>query len=102
MSEVFVEKCPCGHKSCTRHWVSNMASYEGSGWDSAEEAQLVADAFNNAAELTTLRAQNALLAGFVAIFLGHDERFQVAVGGNPNAVETMLDDARNTLAQVAK
>jgi hypothetical protein len=39
------------------------------------------------------------LAKFLAIFLGADERFQVAVGGNPIAVDKMLADARAALAK---
>lgn len=33
------------------------------------------------------------------IFLGGDERYQVAVGGNPIAVDKMLADARATIAK---
>jgi hypothetical protein len=34
----------------------------------------------------------------LAAFLGEDERFQVGVGGNPNAVEAMIQRARAALA----
>jgi hypothetical protein len=33
------------------------------------------------------------------IFLGHDERFQVSVGGNPIAVDRMLDHCRAIVAK---
>jgi hypothetical protein len=36
----------------------------------------------------------------LAIFLGHDERFQIAVGGNPIAVEKMMESARAVLGRV--
>ena len=39
------------------------------------------------------------LARFVAIFLGEDPRFQIAVGGNPNAVDKMLAAAHAALAK---
>lgn len=34
---------------------------------------------------------------FLAIFLGEDPRFDVAVGGNPIAVDKMLAEAREAL-----
>lgn len=37
---------------------------------------------------------------FLRILLGEDERFQVAIGGNPLAVDRMLDEARRTLSDV--
>lgn len=43
---------------------------------------------------------HAALIKYLAIFLGHDERFQVAVGGNPNAVDAMLEEGRAFLAKV--
>lgn len=36
------------------------------------------------------------------IFLGHDERFQVAVGGNPIAVDAMLSEFRNLLKSIGE
>jgi hypothetical protein len=39
------------------------------------------------------------LAEVVKVFLGHDDRFQIAVGGNPIAVEQMLANARACLAR---
>lgn len=39
------------------------------------------------------------LLSIVGIFLGHDDRFQVAVGGNPNAVDAMLAKARGVYAK---
>lgn len=38
------------------------------------------------------------LLSICEIFLGGDERFQVAVGGNPTAVDKMLAAARATVA----
>lgn len=40
----------------------------------------------------------AVLIRALSIFLGEDDRFQVAVGGNPSAVEAMLAEARAALA----
>lgn len=31
------------------------------------------------------------------VFLGHDQRFQIAIGGNPLAIEKMLSSARRSL-----
>ena len=39
------------------------------------------------------------LAEVAAIFLGGDARFHVAVGGNPNAIEEMLEKSRSALAR---
>jgi hypothetical protein len=39
------------------------------------------------------------LLEIVAIFLGHDDRFQIAVGGNPSAVDAMLESARAVYAK---
>lgn len=39
------------------------------------------------------------LAEVAAIFLGEDARFHVAVGGNPNAIEEMLEKSRSALAR---
>lgn len=41
------------------------------------------------------------LVDILKIFLGHDERFQIAVGGNPLAVEKMLAAAKRTLVRVS-
>jgi hypothetical protein len=38
----------------------------------------------------------------IRIFFNKDPRFQVSVGGNPHAVDRMLDDARATLAEAEK
>ena len=38
---------------------------------------------------------------FLEILLGHDERFQVSVGGNPLAVDRMLSAARQTFRDVS-
>jgi hypothetical protein len=48
------------------------------------------------AALRDFEERQALRAA-LRIFLGHDDRFQVAVGGNPNAVEKMLNEARALL-----
>jgi hypothetical protein len=37
------------------------------------------------------------LLKYLSIFLGHDDRFQVSVGGNPIAVDRMLEEARAAL-----
>lgn len=34
-----------------------------------------------------------------AIFLGEDARFQVAIGGNPHAIEAMLAESRAALSR---
>jgi hypothetical protein len=39
------------------------------------------------------------LLAIVGIFIGHDERFCVAVGGNPTAVDAMLERARKAYAE---
>lgn len=36
----------------------------------------------------------------LGVFLGEDDHFQVAVGGNPNAVEAMIASARTTLSKL--
>ena len=46
-----------------------------------------------------LREVNADLVKYLSIFLGHDDRFQISVGGNPNAVDAMLDEAHAALAK---
>jgi hypothetical protein len=38
--------------------------------------------------------QRDALVTALKIFLGHDDRFQVSVGGNPIAVDKMLEEAR--------
>ena len=40
------------------------------------------------------------LLAALKVFLGHDERFLVSVGGNPNAVDEMLDGCRTLLKQL--
>jgi len=42
------------------------------------------------------------LARFVAILTGEDDRFQVWIGGNPHAVDKMLDEARAALASARR
>jgi hypothetical protein len=39
--------------------------------------------------------QRDALVTALKIFLGHDDRFQVSVGGNPIAVDKMLEEARH-------
>lgn len=52
-----------------------------------------------------LAAQDRLVAlipdlvRYLAIFLGEDERFHIAIGGNPYATDKMLAAARATLAK---
>lgn len=55
-----------------------------------------------AAAGTASREREALLERYLSIFLGHDERFQVSVGGNPNAVERMLIGASEALTPTTK
>lgn len=38
----------------------------------------------------------------LAIFLGHDDRFQISVGGNPIAVKEMLEKAHAVFARVGQ
>lgn len=45
-------------------------------------------------EIQSLRQRVERLEVALRIFLGGDDRFQVMVGGNPNAVEKMLEEAR--------
>lgn len=57
------------------------------------------------AEYAASRKRNDLssaaadLLAICEIFLGGDEKFQVAVGGNPIAVDKMLSDARAVVAK---
>lgn len=39
------------------------------------------------------------LEKIAAIFLGEDARFQVAIGGNPYAIEAMLAESRDSLSR---
>lgn len=45
---------------------------------------------------------NASLLAIAQTFLGEDDRFQVAVGGNPIAVDKMLEDARAVVSLVRR
>ena len=56
------------------------------------------EAFANANLIVTAVNNHAALVKYLSIFLGHDDRFQVAVGGNPNAIEEMLNGARAALS----
>jgi hypothetical protein len=62
-----------------------LAKTHGDNWNRAHET------------CVTLRERVAELESTLRWFLD-DERFQVAVGGNPNVVEKMLSDARAALA----
>jgi hypothetical protein len=42
---------------------------------------------------------NAALVSYLGIMLGEDERFQVAIGGNPNAIDKKLDEMRRVYAR---
>ena len=68
----------------------------------AATANLIADAAKAlraaAGGRDALRKHADALAGVCETFLGHDNRFQIAVGGNPIAVDAMLDASRSTLA----
>lgn len=48
----------------------------------------------NAETIARQKAKIESLKGALRIFLGGDDRFQVMVGGNPIAVEQMLENAR--------
>jgi hypothetical protein len=48
-------------------------------------------------EIERLRSRVERLEGALRLFL-EDPRFDVAVGGNPNAVEAMLSEAREALS----
>jgi regulator of sirC expression with transglutaminase-like and TPR domain len=48
-------------------------------------------------EIERLRSRVERLEGALRMFL-EDPRFDVAVGGNPNAVEAMLSEAREALS----
>lgn len=52
-----------------------------------------------AAELLALAER---VEGLLGVLVGEDPRFHVWVGGNPNVVEAMLDEARNTLAALLR
>lgn len=45
-------------------------------------------------EIQSLRQRVERLEVALRIFLGGDDRFQVMIGGNPDAVENMLEEAR--------
>lgn len=47
----------------------------------------------------TLSDAAPALLRLAKILLGQDDRFQVAIGGNPIAVARLLDDARAMIAQ---
>ena len=79
-----------------------IPSDEGDGTHTAQE---VADALGEEVgdldrTITRLEAEKAGLLAVLRIFLGHDERFQVAVGGNPIAVDRMLGAARSLLSKL--
>lgn len=59
-----------------------------------------ASAASEIATITRLEAEKAELLAGLRIFLGHDERFHVAVGGNPIAVDRMLGAARSLLSKL--
>jgi hypothetical protein len=65
----------------------------------ALHALLLASA-DSAATITRLEAEKAELLAGLRIFLGHDERFHVAVGGNPIAIDRMLGAARSLLSKL--
>jgi len=46
-----------------------------------------------------LEAAAPELLAICKIFLGEDDRFQIAVGGNPIAVDKMLAEARETVTK---
>jgi hypothetical protein len=62
----------------------------------AIDPALASDLVQKIAEAIAVRdfEERQALRAALCIFLGHDERFQVAVGGNPVAVEKMLNEAR--------
>lgn len=76
---------------CTEGCKHPLATGEGE-WDSDEISQPYAREL--ARQVDELEAENAALLAIVRIFLGEDARFQVAVGGNPIAVDRMLAEAR--------
>ena len=53
----------------------------------------------NAAHIVKCVNAHDDLVAALSIFLGHDDRFKIAVGGNPNAVEKMMEAARAALAK---
>lgn len=55
------------------------------------------DRIENAALLAEIEALREALGWFVA-----DERFQIAVGGNPQVVERMIEQARQVYAASIK
>jgi hypothetical protein len=71
-------------------WLS-LSDIEGA-WDEDKEA-----AANAAFIVRAVNSHNALVKA-LSIFLGEDGRFQVAIGGNPIAVDAMLAEARAVLA----
>ena len=76
------------------------AQSEGQGW---ADAHLIADAFtvHHETGLTPreLAEQRAELLEALEVFMGRDARFTVAVGGNPGAVQAMLDRANSIIAK---
>jgi hypothetical protein len=67
----------------------------GEAWRLTEKAEARATAAE--AEAAKLRADKAELRTCLGFFLS-DERFQIAVGGNPNVVDAMLARARSALS----
>lgn len=61
----------------------------------AERAEAEADELR--AERDALMQHAEAMAGFLAVFLGSDERFQPMIGGNPKAIDELLTAARQAL-----
>ena len=66
--------------------------------EDGRSGDLVATCFQDEAHAALIASAPDLLK-IVAIFLGHDDRFQPMVGGNPNAVYAMLEEARAIYAR---
>jgi len=83
-------------KKTIRYGVKNPRTLQEGGW--------IADCTWNNGEanarliVTAVNAHDDLVK-YLSIFLGHDDRFQISVGGNPNALDAMLDEARAALAK---
>jgi hypothetical protein len=86
--------------SQTRAGVSDMAlvPFGGDAGRTGAVAGTSPAATDQSAEIDRLRADKADLLAALKCFLG-DERFHVAIGGNPNAVDKMLAFARAAVAK---
>ncbi len=63
-------------------------------YDKIETAAKIYNESRAQQKLAELSQRQAALIAVLKVFLGHDPRFQVSIGGNPIAVEQFLATAR--------